>query len=72
MNNPSIAQELPTHYHKFLLLFDPKEAEKLPDTKDSDRRIELLGHEDKLQMGPIYQLSQVEEKLLIKYLDTMI
>jgi len=31
MSNPSIAQKLPVHYHKFLLLFDPKEAEKLPD-----------------------------------------
>jgi len=26
MSNPSIAQRLPAHYHKFLLLFDPKEA----------------------------------------------
>jgi hypothetical protein len=32
MSNPSIAQKLPTHYHKDLLLFDPKESEMLPDT----------------------------------------
>jgi len=72
MSNPSIAQKLPEHYHKFLLLFDPKEAEKLPDNKGCDHRIELLGSEDKLRMGPIYQLSSEEEKLLVKYLDTMI
>jgi len=33
MSIPSIAQSLLAHYHKFLLLFDPKEAEKLPDNK---------------------------------------
>jgi len=72
MSNSSIAQKLPAHYHKFLLLFDPKEAEKLPDIKGCDHRIELLGAEDKLRMGPIHQLSIEEEKLLVKYLDTMI
>jgi hypothetical protein len=72
MRNPSIAQKLPEHDHKFLLLFNPKEAEKLSDNKGCDHRIELLGSEDKLCMGPIYQLSQEEEKLSIQYLDTMI
>jgi hypothetical protein len=72
MNNPMIAAKLPACYHKFLLLFDPKESEKLPDNKGCDHRIELLGSDDKLRMGPIYQLSQEEEKLLVKYLDTMI
>jgi len=71
MSNPTIAQKLPSHYHKFLLLFDPEESEKLLDNKGCDHRIELLGPDDKLQMGPIYQLSQEEEKLLVKYLDTM-
>jgi len=71
-NNPSIAQKLPTCYHKFLLLFDPKESEKLPDNRGCDHRIELLGSDDKLRMGSIYQLSQEEEKLLVQYLDTMI
>ena len=60
------------HYHKFLLLFDPKEAEKLPDNKGCDHQIEFLGAEDKLRLRPIYQLSIEEEKLLVKYLDTMI
>ena len=72
MSNPSIAAKLPAHYHKFLLLFDPNEAEKLPNNRGCDHRIELLGTEDKLRMGPIYQLSSEEEKLLVKYLDTMI
>jgi len=62
MSNPSIAQILPEHYHKLLLLFDPKEAEKLPDNTGCDHRFELLGSEDKLRMGPIYQLSLEEEK----------
>jgi len=72
LNNPSIIEKLPTCYHKFLLLFDPKESEKLPDNRGCDYRIELLGSDDKLRMGPIYQLSQEEEKLLVQYLDTMI
>jgi len=71
-NNSSIAKKLPTCYHKFMLLFDPKESEKLPDNRGCDHRIELLGSDDKLRMGPIYQLSQEEEKLLVQYLDTMI
>ena len=54
------------------LLFDPTESEQLPDNKGCDHRIELLGPDDKLRMGPIYQLSQKEEKLLVKYLNTMI
>jgi len=72
MSNPTIAQKLPSHYHKFLLLFNPKESEKLSDNKGCDHRIELLCPDDMLRMGPIYQLSQEEEKLLVKYLDTMI
>jgi len=72
MSNPSIALKLPVNYHKFLLLFDPKEAEKLTDNKGCNHRIELLVPEDKLRMGPIYQLSLDKEKLLVEYLDTMI
>jgi len=53
MSNPSIAQKLPTHYHKILILFAPKELEKLPNNTGCDSRIELLGPDDKLQMGPI-------------------
>jgi len=57
MSNPSIPQKLPTWYHKFLLLFNPKESEKLPDNKGCNHRIEVLCRDDKLRMGPIYQLS---------------
>jgi hypothetical protein len=60
-SNPSIASLLPAHYQKFLLLFDPKELEKLPDNKGCDHRIELLEPNNKLQLGPIYQLSREEE-----------
>jgi len=70
--NPEIAKKLPEHYHKWLLLFDPDEAEKLPDNKGCDHRIELKTAEDQLRMGPIYQLSIEEEKILIKYLEKMI
>jgi len=72
MSNPSVVQKIPPQYHKFLRLFDLEQAEKLPDNTGCDHRIELLGSEDKLRMGPIYQLSPEEEKLLIQYLDEMI
>lgn len=55
-----------------MLLFDAEESEKSPDNQGCDHRMELLGSEDKLRMGPIYQLSQEEEKQLIQYLDEMI
>jgi hypothetical protein len=71
-SNPYLAWKLPTQYHKFLLLVNPTEAEKSPNEKECDHRIELLGPVDTFRMGPIYQLSQEEEKLLVKYLDTMI
>jgi hypothetical protein len=56
----------------FLLPFNSKELEKSPDNKGCHHQIELLGSEDKLWMGAIHQLSQDEEKLFVKYLDTMI
>jgi len=71
-NSPSLLQKLPKHNHKWLLLFDPKEAEKLSNHKESDHRIELISSEDQLGMGPIYQLSLEEEKLLVEYLYKMI
>jgi len=72
MSNPTLLQKLPTHHHKFFLVFDSKEAETLPDNNGCDHRIELTRSEEKFRMGPIYQLSQKEEKLLIQYLDKMI
>jgi hypothetical protein len=46
MSNPSIASKLPRDYHKYLLLFDPKESEELLDSKGCDHRIEPLGRDD--------------------------
>lgn len=71
-NSPSLLEKLPKHYHKWLLLFDRKEAEKLPMHKESYHQIELLSSEDKLRMGPIYKVSMEEEKLLVEYLNKMI
>jgi hypothetical protein len=53
-------------------LFDPEHAEKLPDSRGCDHHIELTTSDDKLRMGPIYQLSQEEEKILVQYLVKMI
>jgi len=71
-NSPSMLERLPKQYHKFLLLFDPEHTEWLPDNRGCNHRIELITSEDKLQMGPIYQLSQEEEKILLEYLEKMI
>jgi hypothetical protein len=65
-------KRLPKQYHKFLLLFDPDHAEKLPDHRGCDHCIEHFTSEDKLRMVLIYQLSQEEEKILVKYLEKMI
>jgi len=67
-----ILERLPKCYHKYLLLFDSEHAEKLPDSRGCDHRIELITSEEKLRMGPIYQLSQEEEKILVEYLEKMI
>jgi hypothetical protein len=71
-STPSMLDQLPKQYHKFLLLFDPEHAEKLPDHRGCDHRIVLIPSEDKLRMGPIYQLSQEEDKILVQYLEKMI
>jgi len=65
-------EKLPKCYHKYLLLFDPEHAEKLPDIRGCDHKIEFITSEDKPRMGPIYQLSQAEEKILVEYLEKMI
>jgi hypothetical protein len=46
-STPSMLDRLPKQYHKFLLLFDPEHAEKLPDYRGCDHRIELITSEDK-------------------------
>jgi len=70
--NPSIAQKLPAQHHQFLLRFNSKELETLPDNNGCNHQIELFGPKQKLRMDLPYQLSQEEQKLLINYLNTMI
>jgi len=72
MSNPLISLQLPGQHHKFLLFFNPNEAEKLSDNMGCDYQIELLLSEANLQMGSIYQSSQEEEKVLLKYHNMMI
>jgi len=71
-STPSMLERLPKQYHKFLLLFNPEHGEKLPDHRCCDHRIELTTTEDSLRMGPIYELSQEEEKILVRYLEKII
>jgi len=71
-NLSSMLERLPKCYDKYLLLFDPEHAEKLPDNRGCDHEIELITSEDKLRMGPIYQLSQEAQKILVEYLEKMI
>jgi len=71
-SSPSMLEKLPEVYHMYLLLFYPKHAEKLSDDQGCDHKIELITLEDKLRVGPIYQLSQEEEKILVEYLQKMI
>lgn len=47
MSSPMILTKLPAYSHKFMLLFDPRESENLPDNKGCNHRIELIGSEDK-------------------------
>jgi len=47
-DSPSLSEKLPKHYHKSLLVFDPKEAEKLPSNTGCDHQIELKVPEEDL------------------------
>jgi len=64
--------KLPTPQDKCVVLCHPEHAEKLLDSRGCDHRTELIGSEDTLWMGPIYQLSQEEEKIFVQYLDKII
>lgn len=59
--------QFPKQYHKCLLFFNYEHAEKLPHSQGCDHWIELITSEENLRMGPIYQLSQQEEKILVQY-----
>jgi hypothetical protein len=52
-SNPESLKKISLQYHKWLLLFDPKESEKLPDNKECDYRIGLKTAEANLRTGPI-------------------
>jgi hypothetical protein len=71
-NNLDLLQTLPPQYHKWLLLFNPNESEKLHDNKGCNHRIKLGTADENLRMRPIYQFTLEEERLLKEYLDKMI
>jgi len=71
-NNPSIAEELRSNYHKYLLVFDREHSARSAENTGCNHTIELIDAKDTLRMGPIYQLSQDDEKILIQYLQKMI
>ena len=67
-NTKQLAEKLPPQYHKWLLLFDPKESEKLPKHGPHNHEINLKASDNQIKVGPIYQLSREEERLLREYL----
>jgi hypothetical protein len=67
-----MVDRLPKHYHKFLLLFDPEHAEKLPDHRGCDYYIELINSDNKLRIGPIDQFCQEEDKIFVEHLEKRI
>lgn len=71
-NNAELLQKLPPQYHKWLLLFDAKKSEKLPNNEGCHNRTEVVTAEGNLRMEPIYQLTFEELRLLEEYLCTMI
>lgn len=71
-SSPSMVEQIPICYHKYLLLFDPEHAGKSPDSQGCDHNIESTTSQHRLRMGPIYQLSQEEEKIFVQCLEKMI
>jgi hypothetical protein len=67
-----LAEKLPPQYHKWLLLFDHQESEKLPRHGPYDHEINLKTPDDQVKVGPIYRLSQEEERLLREYILKML
>jgi hypothetical protein len=62
---------LPEQYHKYLLLFEPEQSEKLPEHRSYDHAINLVqGTEPK--WGPVYRLSQEEFQALKEYIAKML
>jgi hypothetical protein len=58
-------------YHKYLLLFEPEQSEKLPEHRPYDHAINLMpGTEPR--WGPVYRLSQEEFTALKEYIAKML
>jgi len=70
--------KLPKHYHEFLELFDPKEADKLPPSRPNiDHQIELIdadakGRKPEIPWGPLYNMSREELLVLRKTLHDLL
>ena len=75
MNNGEVLrrlkESLPAQYHKYLKVFAPETARKLPEHREWDYAIDLQPG-SKVPWGPIYALSEVELQALREYLDEMI
>jgi len=72
-------EKLPSHYHKYLDVFDRKKAEELPPYRPGvDHKIDLIekdetGKKPEVPWGPLYNMSREEllalRKTLLDYLD---
>lgn len=61
-------RNLPAEYHKFLDIFNTKNADTLPPHRAYDCPIELLPGAE-ISFGRIYHLSELELETLCHYID---
>jgi hypothetical protein len=75
-SNP--CEKLPEHYHEFVDVFDPKEADKLPPFRPNvDHKIEMVdadskGRKPEIPWGPLYNMSREELLVLRKTLHELL
>jgi hypothetical protein len=69
--NHDLLSRIPKQYHKFLSLFDPKTAKKLPHHRSFNHAIDLEPGTT-VPWGPIYSCSKTELQELQKYLEEML
>lgn len=62
---------VPRQYHKYISVFEAKQADKLPPRRTWDHAIEIEDGKEP-PWGPIYALSETELKALKEYLDEML
>jgi hypothetical protein len=67
----NLRETLPSWLHKFLKVFLPSEADKLPPHRSYDHAIDLEPGKQP-PWGPVYSLSEVELKVLREYLEKML